>query len=142
MPSDLAVHVRKGDFIGTIYDILNKDYYLTGIQFILEQKKNSTFFFFSNDIQWIHDNIIPFLDKNIIYHNYLGNNDTGWKDMYLMSICNSIITSNSGFSWVPAWLIPEKTKIVILPKKWLKDSDRYNFTGLDTAFNIKNCVYL
>jgi len=138
----VAVHIRRGDYVNSIHDVLNKEYYIKAIQLIQKETSNFTLFFFSNDNDWVANNIIPLLNVNIKYYNYQGNNDTGCIDMYLMSLCSKIIISNSSFSWIPAWLNNEMQKKIIMPIIWLNPQDSFNTKGLETAFNIENATYI
>ena len=66
---------------------------------------------FSDDIKWCKEN---FIGDNFIFVE----NEKDYIDLYLMSMCNHNIISNSSFSWWGAWLNQSKEKVVISPEKW------------------------
>lgn len=116
----VSLHVRRGDYLkaSSTRMICDLDYYKKAIEQIRSKKKNLCFLLFSDDIQWVSENITPLLqtDKYIIVNWNLGENS--YKDMYLMSCCNNNIIANSSFSWWGAWLNFDSEKIVIAPSKW------------------------
>jgi hypothetical protein len=78
--------------------------------------KRTLFLIFSDDIEWCKSNL-DFI-KNKIFIS--GNLD--YQDLYLMSMCNHNIISNSSFSWWGAWLNNHKNKKVIYPSRWFNFS--------------------
>ena len=79
---------------------------------MLKRVKDPTFLFFSDDMEWVKENIhVP----NAIYVDWNTGKES-WQDMYLMSMCNHNIIANSSFSWWGAWLNNHKDKIVVSPK--------------------------
>jgi len=117
----VSIHIRRGDYIGhdLLGGICDLNYYKEAISLIKSHVLNPTFFIFSNDIEWCKENL------KIIEAYYISwnRNKESYIDMQLMSICKHNIIANSSFSWWGAWLNPNKSKIVIAPKKWINDSD-------------------
>lgn len=114
----IAIHIRRGDYLQPPYDkiysgICTIEYYQHAIKIIKRHFENPQFFIFSDDIEWVKNNLkIPnsiFIDWN------KGNNSI--YDMYLMSQSKANIIANSTFSYWGAFLNP-RTKIVIYPQKW------------------------
>lgn len=118
-----ALHIRKGDFVGSIHDVCTDFYYQKAISTIKEIRPNVHVFVFSNDEAWAqlfiernHYNSFCTIIKNRSEH-------TPANDLWLMMQCRHAIISNSGFSFMAAFLTYNKEKIVITPKHWLKDSN-------------------
>lgn len=118
----VSVHIRRGDYLNSnFYKILgcctSLDYYKSAISYIEEKVDNPIFVFFSDDMNWVKENIKV---KNAVYVDFNTGYDS-WQDMYLMSRCKHNITANSSFSWWGAWLNTNENKIVISPKYWIAD---------------------
>jgi hypothetical protein len=112
----VAVHVRRGDYIDTVFDkICTTDYYLKAVEQLENViKRTPTYFIFSNDINWCRENI-NFPNQVFISSN---NAKNSYKDMQLMSLCKHNIIANSSFSWWSAWLNANEEKKVLCPGKW------------------------
>jgi len=127
--NSVSIHVRRGDYSGTKeYDICSMNYYIKSINYILESQKNSVFYIFSDDLQWVTSNFI-FPKKYVIVDNSQFEK-SDYFDLYLMKNCKHNIIQNSTFSWWGAWLNQNTGKIVICPEKW---------NGLDHVFTDEIC---
>ena len=117
--NSISLHIRRGDFLkSTYYNVCDSKYYTTAINIIKDKLKNPKFYIFSDEPEWCREFIKQFdVDFEIIDHN---RNEESYKDMFLISQCNSNIIANSNFSWWCAWLNENKNKIVIAPKIWSK----------------------
>lgn len=120
--SSVAVHIRRGDYVtdsGANYlmGVLTVDYYQKAIAYIKEKISNPSFFFFSDDLDWVKSNIQT--DRCAYYVN--GNAD--YVDLDLMRQCNHQIIANSTFSWWGAFLNRNPHKIVIAPNQWSPRDD-------------------
>jgi len=132
LPDDLlsdreyvGIHIRRGDYLafpGVYGNICTEDYYDRAIKLICDQVENPVFLIFSNDIPWCAEWIkkYPQLDIKVIEGS---NEDTGYIDMYLMSLCKHNILANSSFSWWGAYLNRNAQKKVVVPAKWLNNHD-------------------
>ena len=101
-------------------NIATPKYYKESIKLIEEKIENPTFFVFSNDMEWVKENIQ--INSRVFYVD-INSGDDSYKDMQLMSKCKHNIIANSSFSWWGAWLNENKNKIVVAPKKWVNRDD-------------------
>jgi len=119
LKNSVSIHIRRGDFlnknnINLFGNICDLNYFNNTIKEIESNVDNPHYYIFSNDMQWVKQNL--FL-KNVTYIE--GNNKyRSWMDMLLMSKCKHNIISNSSFSWWGAWLNQNPNKIVICPNKF------------------------
>jgi len=106
----IALHIRRGDYLinPDNHNVLGLDYYKKALA---KFSKDATVIVFSDDSEWCHNQDIFSEDRFMI-----SNNENGYVDMCLMSMCTDFIIANSSFSWWAAWL-GNRGK-VIAPKKW------------------------
>jgi hypothetical protein len=127
----IAVHIRRGDYktdkiTNNIHGVCSLEYYQKAMEMMIEMNYDATFYFFSDDMEWVKSN---FGDYNEQSNFVSGNNeDDSWKDMMLMSNCDHNIIANSSFSWWAAWLNNNKDKKVIAPKRWFRDEEKESYT--------------
>jgi len=114
--NSVCIHIRRGDYVNTVYDVCNKEYYEKAISLISKKVLNPNFMVFSNDIDWVKGNI-NFGDNSVTYID--GNNQ--FEDMKLMYSCKHFIIANSSYSWWAQHLCDNKNKIVVAPSKWMKN---------------------
>ncbi len=117
--NSVSLHVRRTDFINnSVHDIhgfCSLDYYRGAMNIILGKVENPIFFVFSDDIEWVKENLK--IESKVIFVS--GNSGKkSYIDMQLMSLCKHNIIANSSFSWWGAWLNKNENKIVIAPQKW------------------------
>ena len=123
----VALHVRRGDYltpkfykqIGCVCQI---PYYRQAIDEIFRLVEDPRFYIFSEDVEWVRDNLS--LPKDAVYVNWNHGNDS-WQDMMLMSHCHHNIICNSTFSWWAAWLNNHTDKYVLCPNHWYANDDGY-----------------
>ena len=82
-----------------------------------EKLENPTFIFFSDDINWVKENIK--IGECVCY--YERGVDPVWEKLRLMYSCKHFIISNSSFSWWAQYLSRNENKIVISPNRWYND---------------------
>ena len=101
------IHVRRGDYVQKqeYHPLQSVEYYING----MDELGKSTYYCFSDDIQWCKDNI---KDSRLIYIE----NTTEIDDLKLMMSCSASIIANSSFSWWGAYLGNHDN--VIIPKNW------------------------
>lgn len=120
----VSIHIRRGDYLSQNWYsshgvIKSTGYYDNAIHFIESKINNPYYFIFSDDINWVKENL------KLINCTYINNNtaNNSYADMYLMSLCKHNIIANSTFSWWGAWLNCNENKIVVMPEKWLNTKD-------------------
>lgn len=113
--NNVSIHIRRGDYLKLkhIYHTLEADYYIKALNIIKSRTDFSNIIIFSDDISWCRDNLK--LETCIFVEE-----QSAYEDLYLMSLCNHNIISNSTFSWWGAWLNKYKNKIIIAPEKWFR----------------------
>ncbi len=88
------------------------------LKLVSEKVPNCNFFIFSDDLDWVKQNLVTGIPTEYIGHN---KGNEAYLDMQLMSLCKHNIIANSSFSWWAAWLNANAGKIVIAPQKWFND---------------------
>lgn len=123
--NSISLHVRRGDYVQkkryqNLYANCSLDYYKRGVEYIAEKNPNPTLFIFSDDIDWVKENLkLPF-ESVYVAHN---TGSKSFEDLRLMSLCRHNVIANSSFSWWGAWLNNNPEKIVIAPTKWFNDEE-------------------
>ena len=119
--NSVAVHIRRGDYLierfRVMYgDICTTEYYQKAMAIIEEHNKDLTYFFFSDDIDYVKTNFdIP--NKVIVDIN---RGENSFYDIYLMSKCKNMIIANSSFSCWAAYE-NENKGVIVAPSKWRND---------------------
>lgn len=121
--NSVSVHIRRGDYVNNeqvnkVHGVCSLDYYNNAIEIIAKKVDNPFFFVFSDDIEWVKNNLKT--EHSLILVDYNDSN-SGYLDMMLMKNCKHSIIANSSFSWWGAWLNEDPQKIVISPTKWFND---------------------
>jgi hypothetical protein len=113
-----SVHIRRGDYLKfpNHHPTQSLDYYLSGMNILKEY--TDVFLIFSDDIEWCKANI---KGDDIIYIE----DEKDYIEIYLMSLCNNNIISNSSFSWWGAWLNENENKKIIGPKLWFGNAIQF-----------------
>ncbi len=97
-----AVHVRRGDL--SVYNPAYgyptpKEYYIKAVNIIHKLHPEVKFFFFSEECNWIKEEIIPNIDSEIKYKICDQNGaDRGYLDLYLMSKAEHLIASSGSLA--------------------------------------------
>ena len=130
----VAVHVRRGDFLNAQNDhnpnhyLLGEQYYHNALRYVEEHLENPTFFWFSDDIDWVKRN---FGEKENFRFISLHTKHADIDEMMLMKNCKHIIAANSTFSWWASWrnehenmmhICPAKRygNLYMIPDEWIK----------------------
>ncbi len=114
----VSVHVRRGDYGAdpqtlAVHGLMPIDYYSTAFAHMKLALDQPTFFFFSDDMDWVRRSI-PAPSRSV----YVSGKRRSFQDMRLMSLCRHHVIANSSFSWWGAWLNPRPDKLVIAPRQW------------------------
>ncbi|WP_068711489.1 alpha-1,2-fucosyltransferase [Vibrio tritonius] len=130
----VSIHVRRGDYLN-IPDIgvLDLNYYMSSVEYILSLFDNVKFFIFSNDISWCENNF-NFIKNKV----FISGSSSEIDDLYLMSLCDHNIIANSSFSWWGGWLNKNEDKVVISPKNWMKVNPKDHKWVPDTWLQFPN----
>lgn len=115
----VAIHVRRGDYVGNNFDIVGTDYYKRAAEYIRNNVADPVFYIFSDDMEYVEKEF-TFLDHYIPVHN---SGKTSYVDMQLIGCCRHGIIANSSFSYWGALLGEENGSIIIAPSKYMADVD-------------------
>jgi hypothetical protein len=135
-----SIQVRRGDYMNMLYKhpFCGLKYYQKAIAIIGENEK---FVIVSDDINWCKKYLRP---RNAIYVE----NTSPIIDLYIQSICENNIISNSSFGWWGAFLNKTDKKKVIVPGLWfgfkniqnLSDLFMPNFIIIRNSYTLVNYV--
>ncbi|MDD4153827.1 MAG: alpha-1,2-fucosyltransferase [Bacilli bacterium] len=117
------VGFRKGDYTAKKalkkFGIITESFYLRAMSYIQSKIPDVTFYVFSNDIEWVKNNVnlsnfhVVYIDRELGLSTI--------DEQQLMACCQNAVIPNSTFHWWGAWLIQNPNKIVIAPEKWFVD---------------------
>lgn len=121
--NSIMVHIRRGDYVSNpqaneYHGTCGLDYYRKAIAIIAEKVGTPHIFVFSDDHEWVKNNIVLGYPTTYVDHN---NADKNYEDLRLMSLCKHHIIANSSFSWWGAWLSQNPHKIVVGPSRWFNN---------------------
>lgn len=131
----VGIHVRRGDMssTGPDYCPVNIDYFIQAISICLKEK-DVQFFFFSDEMEWVKENILPRLQKEMSYFLVdVNGSDKGYMDLYLCSSCSTIIASQGSMGYLAAFIGQKEDVRLYVP------SFRYT-EELKLVFPIKDIV--
>lgn len=122
----VAVHVRRGDYVGSSFDILPRNYYERAFESIESKITNPVYYFFSEDEEYIREHF----KKSNMRVVTCNRGVQSYRDMLLMSCCKHNIIANSSFSYWGAELNENPQKVVVAPdvstppivynRRWIK----------------------
>lgn len=130
--NSVGVHIRRGDYVSLGMVVCDIDYYKYCMDQISDKIDNPVYFIFSDDIEWVKQNL-----KTSHQLVYVDNNNTAPDDMRLLYSCKHFIMSNSTFSWWGAYLGNFANKIVFAPRYW-DQNRRKSSLLLDDWFDVEN----
>jgi hypothetical protein len=124
----INMHFRLGDYKykQEYHPVMPKEYYEKALNAIFSNIIPTTtirvlYFCEAEDNEYVNQ-VIQYLKSTISEYSVefvkADDNIEDWKQLLLMSCCNSHIIANSSYSWWGAYLCPEKNKQVCDPSKW------------------------
>jgi len=129
----VSIHVRFGDYKNNphIHPSVSKTYINESLKQIGQY---SHMFLFGDDKKWLKEN---FNGKNITLID-----EEDYVDMWLMSLCNHNIISNSTFSWWGSFLNKNPHKKIIAPSIWFGPNGPNNYKDIyQSDWKIINLEY-
>lgn len=125
--NSVAIHIRHGDYQNNKnatfnFAICDLSYYKDAINYVMNRANNPTFYIFSDDPDWVKENIR--IEDHSTYYIDWNKGNNSYIDMQLMSLCKHNITANSTFSWWAAWLNNNPDKIVVVPSNWFLSKEK------------------
>lgn len=116
--SAIAVHVRRGDLKSEVFAYgkpATLEYFQRAIRFFQERVSTPYFYFFSDEPDWVAEELTPklSLENNFKVVNINGS-DCGYMDLYLIAYCKHQITSKGTLGKYGALLTDCPEKYVVL----------------------------
>jgi hypothetical protein len=119
--NSISLHVRRGDKVTlSNHCATSAEYCTRAIHFFQTRLATPKFFVFSDELDWVRNNLSSKADLVFVEHNDAA---TCHEDLRLMSLCKHNIIAPSSFSWWGAWLNNNPDKIVVRPRAWLNMSN-------------------
>jgi hypothetical protein len=117
--NSVSIHLRRGDYINdpktkSAHLAFGLEYYEQAIKIVTGKIPDPTFFIFSDDIDWVRNNLKTNLPTVFVSRPEIKD----FEELIIMSKCKNNIIANSTFSWWGAWLNQNPNKVVIAPKRW------------------------
>lgn len=123
--NSVCVSIRRGDFLSDKFRedfyVCDEGYFHRAIEEVKKRIENPVLLFFSDDIDWVKDNI-----RTDLPSYYESGKDPVWEKLRLMYSCKHFVISNSTFSWWAQYLSRYEQKIVIAPEKWSNNVEKNN----------------
>ena len=118
----ISLHVRRTDYItNPNHSALESHYYMESLARMPEDREVLVF---TDDPEWCKEQEMFAGDRFMI-----GEQNSGYVDMCLMTLCKYHIIANSSFSWWGAWL--SDSEKVIRPINWFKGTDNEHLMTKD-----------
>lgn len=107
----LSIHVRRGDYlsVSNLLPVVDISYILKAIDVA---GNYDCIYIFSDDKEWVKNNLK--INNSIIVEDL-----EDYEELWMMSLCNNNIISNSTFSWWGAFLNKNSSKKIIAPSLWV-----------------------
>ena len=111
----VGVHIRRGDMVQSTsqWTTPTINYFVQTIQ--SEEFKGKEFFLFSDELDWVEENLLPLLPNEKITLMKQNTSEKGYVDLYLLSRCKHQIASQGSFGVLGFALNPNPDKILMFP---------------------------
>lgn len=133
--NSVCVSIRRGDYLAShikdSFFVCGKDYFEKAMKLVCEKVENPVFIFFSDDIEWVRENIS--VDVPAYYES---GNDPIWEKLRLMYSCKHFVISNSTFSWWAQYLSRNEQKVVVSPSRWFANPNWVSYLIEDSFLTI------
>lgn len=130
--NSVCLSFRRGEYLDSYFiaqfGMCTEEYYKNAINLLTKKITNPSFFVFSDDVEWIEDNVK--LDYPTIPIGFNGIGDEH-EELRLMYSCNHFILANSSFSWWGAWLSDYNNKTVFAPTPWFNSYTKQSIVCSD-----------
>ena len=116
----IGIHVRRGDMAVSkhYWRVTPVQYFVNAVKYFVKEYPDSTFYFFSDEPQWVMDNILPALKQleNRCYVMTQNGSDKGYMDLALLSYCAHFVASQGSLAHYANMLNHNPDKILIIPE--------------------------
>lgn len=115
----VAIHARRGDFLGCNYPYYKNGYFERSLSYIRKADNPEVFLIFcdSGSVEWCKNNYqtlgLKKTDEVIFVDWNIGNDS--YRDMQLISLCNHGVVTSSSFGWWGTFLNKNPDKITCSP---------------------------
>lgn len=105
-----AINIRRGDYLEQPrrHPVVTKEYLDVAIKYLPDHDIK---IIVSDDIDWCKNNLN--YENSVFVDTYYDQ-----EALWLLSLCDHFVISNSTFSWWGAWLSMNKNKVVVAPSTW------------------------
>jgi hypothetical protein len=126
----LSLHVRRSDYllISNILPVIDKTYIDESIR---QNGHYDTLYVFSEDKKWVKENLN--YDNMVIVDNL----NFDYEELWMISLCQNNIMSNSSFSWWGSFLNQNVDKKIFVPSIWFGPDGESNYSDIYEDYHIK-----
>ncbi len=118
----VGVHIRRGDMVVDTdrWKVPGPDYFIRAMEKF--GVKDSDYFIFSDDLDWVKENIVPLLAEGTSYTLIGSGDNMAHQDLFLLSVCKNQIASQGSFGYVAFVLNRNPGKMLICPDDGRKEN--------------------
>ena len=112
-PNVVAISVRRGDYLiySDYHPVVSKEYIDKALTRIPNINGKNQHLIFTDDVPWCKENLAHLTNVHFV-------EAAVHEQMWLMSLCDHFVISNSSFSWWGAYLSRNPHKVVVAPETW------------------------